>query len=328
MASATLQAPRTVQHWADETAFDLFARSNVPPVDVLPSCLPAGLSVGQALEICGEPATGKTATLMECAIHCILPTTVGGAGASAVVLDTDNGFSVLRLDLMLRLRLEDALHGRSADAIELEVDACLDRLYVVRCLTPRELVLALCALRFRLEAMSPTPSAAAVAAAAAAAETSKSTWDALVELPRVLLIDNLSAFQWLERGRKRERAEEGGETGSVRSTKSCMDDVSKVLGSLRHRLSVVWTRSPKLGHNGGLDFPAVEPPCAATLQGIVPSLRLRLRLRPRTEREVPSAPRRADDVVQLCFESMLDGEHSGGAGAAGGGGGAPAVTCS
>ena len=37
-----------------------------------------------------------------------------------------------------------------------------------------------------------------------------SSWNAIVRAPRLLLIDNLSAFQWLEHDHKRQRLEPSG----------------------------------------------------------------------------------------------------------------------
>ena len=49
---------------ADETAADLFGRLAQDPLRL--PCLPCGLYAGEALEVFGEPGTGKTALLMEC----------------------------------------------------------------------------------------------------------------------------------------------------------------------------------------------------------------------------------------------------------------------
>ena len=47
---------------------------------------------------------------------------------------------------------------------------------------------------------------------------------------------------------------------------------------LRQRVSIVWSRSPPISHDNGFEFPAVEP-----IAALIPTLRLRLRVRPRLE---------------------------------------------
>ena len=97
----------------DETAFDLFSRLARPPL-----CLtePAGstplvtqLHVGEALEVFGEPGSGKTATLFEMLMRCILPAGYGGLGAAAILIDTD-GLDLTRLAIDLQ-RHYRSTHG-------------------------------------------------------------------------------------------------------------------------------------------------------------------------------------------------------------------------
>lgn len=114
----------------DETAADLFARSNpnpvtsgVPPLDVR-----GGLQAGQLIEVAGPSCSGKTEMLTQvprivftstlvCTQHCtqvlahtILPERwqehhVGGLHACALFLDLDTRFDLLRLVQILQSRL-------------------------------------------------------------------------------------------------------------------------------------------------------------------------------------------------------------------------------
>ena len=146
--------------------------------------------------MCGEPGTGKTALLMECVVRCVLPTSHNGHGAAAVLVDTTGGFDCLRLAAALKQRLG----AGSSNDVEADVNACLNRVQIVQCLTPRELVLALCALRLQVDTLLTRG-----AAAPASAQT-ESSWDALAAVPRLLVIDTLNAFQWLDNGPRRKRS--------------------------------------------------------------------------------------------------------------------------
>ena len=293
-----------------QTADDFFARACVLPIALLP-CLPAeGLSAGHALEVFGERGTGKTALLMECALNCILPRAPygsGGHGASAVFFDIDGEFDWKRLRTALELRLHEARPELTAAELERDVVMCLDRLHVVPCLTPRKLVFALGALRRRLEAL-PTTSAAT--AAAAAHGGAAGSWDALVSAPRLLLLDSLSVFQWLECGRKRERSEASGEAAGTHSTPSCLPEVSVLLSALRHRLTVVWSRLPRKFYDGCYEFPNSEGNLgAAGLAGLLPSFRLRLRFRSLNSTRGCSKSASEAEGSHLLVQALLDGGH-------------------
>jgi len=303
-----------------QTADDFFARACVLPIALLP-CLPAeGLSAGHALEVFGERGTGKTALLMECALNCILPRAPyggGGHGASAVLFDIDGGFDALRLSAALELRLHEARPELTAAELEREVVLCLDRLHVVQCLTPRELVLALGALRRRLEALPTTTSAAT--AAAAADGGAAGSWDAIVSAPRLLLLDSLSAFQWLECGRKRERPEASGEAAGTAfiSPPSCLPEVSALLSALRHRLTVVWSRLPRKFYEGCFEFPNSEGNLGVNLGvnlgaaglALLPSFRLRLRFPSLNTTHGCAMSEPEAEGAHLRFQALLDGGH-------------------
>lgn len=271
-----------------QTLLDFYRRRALPPIDLL-QCLPRGLEVGQTLELMGEPGTGKTALLMECLVRCLLPKRCGtvpinGHERCAAVVDTGGGFHMITLAEQLRLHLVRA--GIGAGAVDLEVRACLERLLVVRCGTPRELVLGLCALRFHIDSVpdvvpDDTPTVPAPTGAT------------FSEVPRLLLIDSLTAFQWSERTHR-----EGGATRHE-------TELSKALGHLRPRLSIVWTRNPLVSQEDGYEFPAVKP---HVLAGLNPTLRLRLRMH---HVEAPGHAGHGGAAQPVHLQTLLDDADSG-----------------
>ena len=282
----------TSAKWADETAADLFARVAAPRIDVVP-CHP-GLSVGETLELFGEPGTGKTAMLMECVIRTVLPACAEGHTATSVVVDTEGGFDVARLAVAIQLRLRAA--GAPAQAHD--VDDCLGRVHVMECFTPRELIVGLAALRLRIDdLLRPTPSSTVtVEPDSAVAEPG------LVEVPRLLVIDSISTFQWLERSIA---AQVPGADAKHPSTASAFSNslhspLSEIIRALQARLSIVWSRCPEITHEGGREFPM-----GGSGASLSPTFRLRLRRLPSTE---PAHQQRAADsddcTVLLRFQTM------------------------
>ena len=205
-------ASSRVPSWRpDETAADLFGRLSRSPLRL--PCLPAGLHAGEALELFGEPGTGKTALLMACALQCIIPArfdgvAFGGHGEDAVLLDTDGGFDPLWLGAALQARFYSAVTGsqipaptpaaegmedkarRMEDKARRFCNECMGRLHVLQCCDRHQLLCSLYAL----------PRLVGTAAAAA---TPHAAPQHAARKVRLLLVDSPSAFQWVERAATR-----------------------------------------------------------------------------------------------------------------------------
>ena len=228
-----------LKSWADETAADLFSRTAFPGLDLLPGLPAPGLRVGETLELCGEPSTGKTALLMEAAVRCAMPAEVGGiaiggAESHVIVVDCDGGFDVLRLASSIRARLAAAVPDQRA--VEAASRAALQRVRLMQCTTCRELLIGLCRVRAELE--TPASGGATLTA---------------TTRPRLLLIDGVSAFQWMERGERRHSAVDDCRADGIEAR------VGVLVGLLRRqRLSIAWSRCPLRTRGGGLDFPIVD----------------------------------------------------------------------
>ena len=226
-------AKRTMlKSWADETAADLFSRTAFPGLDLLPGLPAPGLRVGETLELCGEPSTGKTALLMEAAVRCAMPAEVGGiaiggAESHVIVVDCDGGFDVLRLASSIRARLAAAVPDQRA--VEAASRAALQRVRLMQCTTCRELLIGLCRVRAELE--TPASGGATLTA---------------TTRPRLLLIDGVSAFQWMERGERRHSAVDDCRADGIEAR------VGVLVGLLRRqRLSIAWSRCPLRTRGGG-----------------------------------------------------------------------------
>jgi hypothetical protein len=280
--------------WADGTALELFERLDAPALE-LPG-LPRGLAIGDTLELCGEPSTGKTALAMEAVVRCALPAAcggvrVGGHGACAVVIDTEGDFDLQRLAAALRTRLAEA--GVVGAAAEAEAAACLRRVFVMDCLTPRELTIGLCTLCTSLDSLSRRDPARrpAVPPVDGAPAGERPADPPLVEPPRLIVLDGASAFPWTERAAVPRGAAPDASTAHDRAGRWAAE-LHALVDSLRVRASVVWTRRPPMSHDDGRDFPSLQGVESAALR---PLLRLRLR-------RVEST----DARVQLRFQSLLD----------------------
>jgi hypothetical protein len=183
-------------------------------------------------------------------------------------VDCAGCFDTHRLCTMLHGALRAA--GLPQGSVESAVHASLQRLRIMACRTSGELDLGLSALRCELAG----PEGAATHAPAGLPGTPGGSGAAAPARPRLLLIDGVSSFQWLQ------RAEHRFGQDATPSSDSMEARLSLLVGCLRRqRLSVVWSRCPFKTHNGGLDFPIVDSaalgPHAHELSH--PTLRLRLR---------------------------------------------------
>ena len=275
-----------------ETAYDLFARLEWPGLPLLPfEAHDGGLKVGETLELLGEPSTGKTALLLESCARCILSAEHGGHGARAVIVETDGGFDVRRLAAALARKLEASAAAAAArggssstlssDGVSAAVEAALRRLRVIRCHSACELLRGLQALRCELDAPPPPGAATPATPATPAASSSSSSSADNDGRPRLLLIDSLSAFQWLDRA-EQQRLSAAGEPSDYAVR------LNALVGLLRRqRLSIVWSRSPlmsrwRIGHaDSGTDFPIVDRSDSAASVALPelsqPTRRVRLR---------------------------------------------------
>ena len=255
-------------YWADETAHDFFSRLAYPVLELLPSVVPPGLRVGETLEILGETCTGKTTLLMECCAHCILPAEHGGQGAHAVVIDSDGGFT-MRLSGVLAARLR-ASGVTDKGACDAAVAASLTLLRVMTCHNADEMMVCLGALRCELE--DPLGGDAR---------------------PRLLLLDNASTFRYADRLEQ----QHGGLADDAFEAR-----LSTLLGLLRRQqLSIVWSRRPDKGHQGGLEFPIIDRNTMSLAHAELSQPSLRVRLRRLENGSAPPTP-----GVQLTFQTMLD----------------------
>ena len=78
----------------------------------------SSLSPGRVVEVCGEEGAAKTEFLYHCVVQCIMPSCWGGRQLSgrersAIWIDTDFAFSLLRLVTVLEKRLEQASFSAS-----------------------------------------------------------------------------------------------------------------------------------------------------------------------------------------------------------------------
>ena len=250
--------PSPSRVWApDETAADLFARLDALPLAVLPCC--RGLHVGEALELFGEPGTGKSALLGEAALRCILPEAVdgvpvGGHASDAVLVDVDGTFDVLWLSEALQARAL-AVCGDAARAAAI-AEECMRRL-MLRCASGT----SCCSASTRSAACSPS------AAAATAATTRRRRRPP----PRP---PNRPRRRRRRGSRRAPRARPPPHRQPLRlpvararaPRPSAAAAARRAAASTRrwrcccarcwqHRLCVVWSRTPASTRNGGADFP-------------------------------------------------------------------------
>ncbi|XP_052220663.1 DNA repair protein XRCC2-like isoform X2 [Dreissena polymorpha] len=143
----------------------------------------SGPQCKDVIEIYGEEGTGKSEFLSHLIVQCILPEAwssidLGGRGASVIFIDTEYKFSILRLVSLMEKQVLQKLAdcGKEfrldASQIEVFIEECLERLYIVRCSSSEELVITLHSLE-----------------------------GVICNDPNIslVMIDSISAFYWLDR---------------------------------------------------------------------------------------------------------------------------------
>eukprot|EP00904_Undaria_pinnatifida_P009886 jgi/Undpi1/6027/HiC_scaffold_2.g01301.m1 len=166
---------------ADETALELFRRSNRSPLrtgiaflDEVPgrrADREKGVGRGDVVELYGPSGCGKSEVLINVVARCVLPAWLGGQEQVAFFFDNDGRLSVLRLEQLLRekittnttFQVKTATGGMAGGSsaisgpqqLEREVEAvlleCLRRLRVIRPASLFELLASIEVLRFELE---------------------------------------------------------------------------------------------------------------------------------------------------------------------------------
>ena len=173
------------------------------------------LRAGQLVEVCGVGGSGKTEILMQAAVNCVMPrrrggVDFGGCESSVLLVDLDGKFDTLRLLKILTARIKDAITAaaatNNADEAPSSVgglDALNDEVYVesmgrfqmLRCHSSLDFLKALSVIE-RIFAAQETKTSSA------GTTRSKNT----ARHPnRLLLIDNVAAFYWLDRASRREQ---------------------------------------------------------------------------------------------------------------------------
>uniref|UniRef100_K9K2F0 DNA repair protein XRCC2-like protein n=1 Tax=Equus caballus TaxID=9796 RepID=K9K2F0_HORSE len=149
--------------------------------------------LGDILEFHGPEGTGKTEMLYHLTARCILPKSEGGLEVEVLFIDTDYHFDMLRLVTVLEHRL--------SQSCEEVVKRCLGRFFLVYCSSSIQLLLTL----YSLEAMfCGHPSL------------------------RLLIVDSLSAFYWIDRVN-------GGESVNLQEStlKKCSQFLEKLVKEYR-----------------------------------------------------------------------------------------------
>ncbi|QDZ20823.1 XRCC2-like DNA repair protein [Chloropicon primus] len=181
---------------ADETCEDLLARLAGTQVEVRTSLpfLDAGareraaggrrlgrlrVRAGQVLEICGTNDTCKTECLLQAAATCVLPKACGGCSSNVVFLEMKGGVDPLRLVQILDTRIRQTQKSAGSRLLE----ESLRRFELVRCYNNLDLVCALKVLSAREEG-----------------ERGQGSEGGDGNTPcRLLLIDDISAFYWIDK---------------------------------------------------------------------------------------------------------------------------------
>ena len=186
------------------------------------------MRAGQLVEVCGVGGSGKTEILMQAAVNCALPreregVRFGGCESSVLLLDLDGKFDTLRLLKILTARVEAALaresarrkHGAVSNASEEETANALVRLsdavyresvgrfQMVRCHNSLDFLKAL-AVVDKIFERRERDNAKATRETKERESTKNDGSDGSAPPRRLLLVDNVAAFYWLDRASRRE----------------------------------------------------------------------------------------------------------------------------
>ncbi|KAE8719225.1 DNA repair protein XRCC2-like protein [Hibiscus syriacus] len=183
----------------DENAREMLERVlTARPFLLLPPLHRVPLRVGNTVELVGPSSSSKTHILIQAAITCILPeqwngVIYGGLGQSAMFIDLDCRFDVLRFSELLNRRITEAGSSCKVDCNKMDSEAqfarmkhyneelfalCMKRFLYIRCYDSSEFLATLKTLHYRLQ-------------------KDRDTHGLNVHL---LLIDSIGAFHWLDRG--------------------------------------------------------------------------------------------------------------------------------
>lgn len=137
----------------DETGLALLARSRVAaqalpllPFNASAEMLGAqrrsgviGSDAGTVVEVCGASGSGKTSCCLYAACITVLPSSLGGHGSGALILDCDGKLDARRFTALLRRQITRLLEETDASAATdaADVDAILresmQRVFIARC---------------------------------------------------------------------------------------------------------------------------------------------------------------------------------------------------
>ncbi|KAB2048331.1 hypothetical protein ERO13_A13G091600v2 [Gossypium hirsutum] len=185
----------------DESAREMLDRVLTErPFLLLPPLHRVPLRVGNVVELVGPSSSSKTHILIQAAITCILPklwkgVSYGGLGHSAMFIDLDCRFDVLRFSELLNHRIMEAANGSSSKVGCHQKDSeaqfermkpyneelfalCMKRFLYIRCYDSSEFLATLKTLHYRLQ-------------------KEREVHGVNVHL---LLIDSIGAFHWVDRG--------------------------------------------------------------------------------------------------------------------------------
>ncbi|XP_039006688.1 DNA repair protein XRCC2 homolog [Hibiscus syriacus] len=156
----------------DETAREMLQRVlSDRPFLLLPPLHRVLLRVGNVVELLGPSSSSKTHILIQAAITCILPkewngVIYGGLGQSAMFIDLDCRFDILRFSELLNHRIMEAGSSCNVDCKKMDSGAqfarmkhyneelfalCMKRFLYIRCYDSSEFLATLKTLHYRLQ---------------------------------------------------------------------------------------------------------------------------------------------------------------------------------